>query len=120
MTDLSSFLSDAGYSESILEKGLAGLVQDWEKTVKELEKGWTLDWEDFANEVDGRRIIDEIVKAFPAATPTNLLQLDLRFRAATTMDACIWGAEVAQDEGWNSMQHWYYFRVPKSGFPSKA
>ena len=118
MTDVHSFLRHAGYPERIVERGLPGLVEEWEKTVRQLEKGWEFPWEDFANDVDGRRIIDEIVKEFPGVAPMQLLQLDLRFRAATVPASCIWGDEVAQDEGWDAVRQWYYFRVPKTGFPS--
>lgn len=117
MSEIAQFLADSGYSESIQEKGFAGIVESWEKTVRETEAGWKLTWEDFVNDVDARRIIDEVVKKFPSATPQNLLMLDLRFRAATNLGPCLWGDDVAADEGWDSVQNWYYYRHPKSGFP---
>lgn len=117
MTDVTTFLRQAGYPDQIAQHGISGLLEGWEKTVRQLEKGWELPWEDFANDVDARRIIDEIVREFPSSAPMSLLQLDLRFRAATVPASCIWGDEVAQDEGWDAIKQWYYFRVPKSGFP---
>ena len=117
MTEVSAFLAEAGYSQSIQEKGLVGLLKDWSETVKQVESGWTLTWEDYVNEIDGRRILDEVVKRVPQAAAPQLLQLDLRFRASTTLGVCIWGEDIAKDEGWDSFQHWYYYRHPKGGFP---
>ena len=117
MNNVAAFLAEAGYSDSIQEKGLGGLLEEWEETVRQVQAGWSLTWEDYVNDVDNRRIIDEVVKKFPAATPPQLLQLDLRFRAATTLGSCVWGDDVASEEGWEPSSHWYYYRHPKGGFP---
>ena len=116
MNEVSQFLADAGYSQAIQEKGLSGLLQDWTETVQQVEAGWSLGWEDYVNEMDGRRILDEVVKKVPQAAAPQLLQLDLRFRASTTLGACIWGDDIAKEEGWDSFQNWYYYRHPKGGF----
>ena len=115
--DIQRYLAEAGYPDSVQEKGLPGLLDDWDKTVRQVEKGWELGWEDYVNDMDGRRILDEVVKKFPQASPPRLLQLDLRFRAVTDLGSCVWGDDVASDEGWDSIQIWYYYRHPKGGFP---
>ena len=87
------------------------LLERWEKTVRQVEEGWSMPWEDYVNDMDGRRLLDEMVNL----TPPELATLDLRFRAATVAGECLWGEEVAQAEGWDAEKNWYYYRHPQRG-----
>jgi hypothetical protein len=89
----------------------AHLLECWEKTVRQVEEGWSLPWEDYVNDLDGRRILGEIAMV----TPPELAALDHRFCAATTVGECLWGEEVAQAEGWDPEKNWYYYRHPQGG-----
>lgn len=98
------------------------LIEQWDLIADQVQ-GYLFPLEDYLNDMDLRRMIDERMRAAstsggmmpPSALLTLLESADERFRRATTETSQnIWGEENARDEGWSAAREWYYYRVPKS------
>ncbi len=115
---------------------LRTMVEQWAQTAAQVERGYTLTFDDYLNDLDLRRLIDEhlraggdsrddtLQKALPHTPPHSLsvalAAADERFRRATIASAeNVWGAENERVEGWNAEREWYYYRKPErwSGRP---
>ena len=99
---------------------LAMLVERWAQVVAEIERGYTLTFDDYLNDVDLRHLIARSLRNVPpgqrdqyAAMRETLHDIDTRFVAHTEpTDDCVWGEANAFDEGWSRDAEWWYFRVP--------
>lgn len=117
---LAEFLRAAGASDAVVHGGLAVLLAGWERTVAAVEAGYAGDYEDYLNDLDGRQLL---AQALGQVTPAQaegvrepLAALDARMRAATTpIGRCVWGAIVAEEEGWTAVEQWWYFARPVAG-----
>ena len=111
------YLSERGCGEHVIEGGLEGLVESWEKTVREVEEGYSLTLDDYLNDLDARQLIDD---AMIVATDQQRARIDERLsRADEKMrglteptKVCLWGEEVAEEEGWTAKENWWYFARP--------
>lgn len=114
---VSDYLRERGCGEHVIEGGLEGLVESWEKTVREVEAGYSLTLDDYLNDLDARQLIAD---ALLAASDQQRQAIDLRLsRADQKMQsltepakACLWGEEVAEEEGWTAEKNWWYFARP--------
>lgn len=102
---------------------LRELVERWEQIASHVERGYALTFDDYLNDLDLRRLIDERIRAIgdwrssaiPKSLSVALASADDLFRQATTASAeNVWGADNERDEGWNAERQWYYYRWPKS------
>jgi hypothetical protein len=99
---------------------LAMLVERWDQIVAELERGYTLTFDDYLNDVDLRHLIARTLRNVPPAArdamaPLRdaLYDIDARFVANTEpTEECIWGESNAEDEGWSRDGEWWYYRQP--------
>ena len=66
------FLNGRGCPEDVVERGLAGLVEDWERTAEQVGSGYPLGLDDYLNDVDGRQLIEDCVSAIPEAASQPL------------------------------------------------
>src|SRR5215510_13552076 len=55
------YLHERGGSERVIEGGLKGLVEDWEKTVRSVEEGYGLTLDDYLNDLDARQLIADVL-----------------------------------------------------------
>lgn len=98
-------------------------IAAWDAIVAQVEAGYTLDLDDWLNDMDLRRGIGEAIEALtPGQRSQNVMlvnklkAVDERFRRATDETVkCLWGSKAATREGWRADRHWWYFRRPKSG-----
>jgi len=116
------FLRERGCSDEVVEGGLDGLIADWERTTTEVERGYTLGLDDYLNDLDGRQILEDAIELLPEADAESVLQRiespDQRLKRATTPVAVsLWGQSVAESEGWDPENNWWYFRVPRAPGP---
>ncbi len=91
------------------------LVERWARVVDEVERGFTLTFDDYLNDLDLRHriAVGELESAIDDATRAELVRTDARFRVVTEeMGDCVWGEENALEEGWRREIEWYYFRLP--------
>ena len=118
---------------------LRTMVEQWAQIAAHVERGYSLTFDDYLNDVDLRRLIDERIRALgesrsgampkssneailkspslaiPKSLGVALAAADDVFREATTLSADnVWGADNERDEGWNAEREWYYYRWPRS------
>ncbi|MGE0130223.1 MAG: hypothetical protein AB7U82_19225 [Blastocatellales bacterium] len=111
------FLRERGCGEHVIEGGLAGLVENWEKTVQSVEEGYSLTLDDYLNDLDARQLIAEALLAASddqrAEIVSRLSRADLRMRNLTEpTEVSLWGEEIAEEEGWTPHDNWWYFARP--------
>lgn len=116
--DVREFLKARGCPDAVVRGGLAGLVEEWEKTGAEVSDGYPLGLDDYLNDLDVRQLIED---AWEHASPTErrgleprLAVADERMRALVHPVAeCLWGERVARREGWSAEANWWYFSLPR-------
>ncbi len=86
-------------------------LAQWARTVVDVERGYPLTFDDYLNDLDLRRSLDEV--PLSASQQAVLERLDLRFRQASfPAGRCLWGEDNAMAEGWTPKAQWYYWRLP--------
>ncbi|MEP7342676.1 MAG: hypothetical protein ABI977_33415 [Acidobacteriota bacterium] len=117
-----NFLRERGSGLHIIEKGLAGLVESWERVVQSVDDGYLLSLDDYLNDLDTRQLLDG---ALAVAAPTDLQKFEERIQRAdeqmksltTRTGVCLWGDEVAEEEGWTPKRNWWYYARPADADP---
>src|SRR5262245_44880879 len=99
------YLRERGSSDRVIEGGLKGLVEDWEKTVRSIEDGYSLTLDDYLNDLDARQLIAEVLPVASddqrAEVAARLRRADEKMRSLTRLTpVSLWGEEVAAEEGW--------------------
>lgn len=112
------FLQEKGCPNNLIEGGLSGLVESWERIVDSIVTGYSLTLDDYLNDLDLRQLLDETLNLAPAAEKSSLLnrvqEADEQMQAVTLLaDECLWGNEVAAEEGWTPQKNWWYYRIPQ-------
>ncbi len=99
------------------------LVAQWDAIVATIERGYTLTFDDYLNDVDLRNNIEQRVRDAAAthraehksgvSVKPYLDAIDARFIASTrSVATCVWGESNARDEGWTPEREWWYYREP--------
>lgn len=109
-------------SQPVRVPSLSTLIERWAEVVAEVERGYTLTFDDYLNDIDLRHLIalslrnapaDQIIAMSPLLYEMDTL--DARFRTATdAAEECIWGRVNEQDEHWSAEHQWYYYRQPRT------
>lgn len=112
------FLRRRGAPDVVVEHGLMGLVEQWERAVEDIARGYPLGLDDYLNDLDGRQLLHEALGAASdvdrARVRDRLAAADARARArAVIRDRCVWGEEVARYHDWNRERNWWYFAIPR-------
>jgi hypothetical protein len=108
---------DCGFSSRVCEGGFDYLLDRWTKIVAAVEEGHSLYFDEYLNDMDARKIIDELGTVASdgewAAVEAVLPSLDARFLSATRpVDTCIWGERNVAKYGHRPDRDWWYYRVP--------
>lgn len=119
MTRVTEALRARGVAEHVMQGGLEGLVEAWERFAAALERGYPGGLDEWLNDVDVRDILDEALRA---ASDDERRALRRRVRLAdrrvrdqlVPAGRCLWGANNAAKHGWNSGRQWWYFLEPKA------
>lgn len=119
------FLRARGCPEPVVSAGADGLVEEWERVVEQVERGYPLGLDDYLNDMDGRELIAALMHAVARAlTPVQkrrLVAADERMRAAVEPLAhCLWGDRLAAANGWDAGRNWWYFSRPVDPGPDLA
>lgn len=128
MSDLDpvrEYLRQSGAAHSVVASGFRGLLENWERVVADLERGYNLTFDDYLNDMDGRQLLQNALGLAPeeirAAYRDRIATADRKAEAALLPSArCIWGQIVADDEGWKPEKNWWYFRLPREPGPRLA
>jgi hypothetical protein len=115
--EVREFLREKGCPFQVSERGLTGLVESWEKVVQSVEAGYSLTLDDYLNDLDARQLLEE---ALQVASPTEQQKFEERIRQAddqlkgltTRSGVCLWGDELAEEEGWTAKKNWWYYACP--------
>ena len=94
-------------------------MHGWQRTVGDVVEGFTGLFDEYLNDMDRRRIIDELL---PLADDTerrmvaaSLPALDDDFFKATLLtSSCIWGEDVAEKHEYHPGHDWWYYRIPSN------
>jgi hypothetical protein len=97
MTDaeVKSFLKESGYPDHLVKGGKKGIIARWEKFVDEVERGYSLNLEDYRNDLDLRAIISRL------GEQAEVEGADARFRRMLIFtEESIWECEDNPDAFW--------------------
>lgn len=116
---LREYLRDKGCAQHVVNRGLEGLVADWEKTVESILQGYDLGLDDYLNDLDGRQLIEEVLAINEVANGLKygerVRRADERMRKLVRLTSkCLWGDEAASEHGWTAERNWWYFSEPKT------
>ena len=106
-----------GYAKHVVEGGLEYLLATWERTTEEIGTGYSLGFDDFLNDMDGRRILAEVLvvatEEQKQSIESRLKKADYLFISSTVESlGCIWGKDNEKQLGYSREKDWYYYRVP--------
>lgn len=111
-----ALLSARGCPAHVVSAGLPGLVEAWEGIVSAVEAEYALTLDDYLNDMDVRDLLmaalDVASMAERQAVSDRLTHADARLLAHTEPCACLWGDDIAADEGLDPTHEWWYFRRP--------
>ena len=114
------YLRSKDYADYVIRDGLEGLVRRWEYVVASVVAGKVQYGDDYLNDMDGRRILEEALAVAPADERS---QWAARVQAADDKirphlipsDECIWGDDIARKEGYSRERDWWYYHSPRAG-----
>lgn len=114
------YLAERGCAKAVIEGGLAGLIEQWEALAASVEEGYGLGLDDYLNELDVRQLLADALAVAPKEEATLLAdqwqRADEQFLSLTQpTEACLWGPEVAEEEGWSAKNNFWYYRRPRRG-----
>jgi hypothetical protein len=115
MDPVREFLKRRGAAQHVVQGGLAGLVESWERVVDSVKRGYNLGLDDYLNDMDVRQLLEE---AFPLtkAPETHLERLrrtdESMKRLLKPIRRSLWGEKTAREHGWSAEKNWWYFSVP--------
>ncbi len=117
-----AFLREKGCGEHIVERGVEGLVESWEKIAQSVEDGYSLGLDDYLNDMDARQLLDDsLIFATPSQVEgllDRITRADMLMRSLTErVPRCLWGDEVAAEERWTPVRNWWYFSRPINANP---
>jgi hypothetical protein len=113
------YLRERGYADHVVRDGLGGLVRAWEATVASVARGEEQHQDDYLNDMDGRRILEEALEVATLEQRAKWLPLvqpaDDRLRAHLVPTAeCIWGEEAVARYGYSRDRDWWYYHRPRN------
>lgn len=117
-----TFLSDRGCSPQVVEGGIELLIESWERTVDSVDEGYTLGLDDYLNDLDARQLIEDVIDLVPVEERSSLTErvrfADERMKEIVDLqETCLWSDVVAEMEGWNSSDNWWYYARPRNADP---
>lgn len=115
--EVSRYCEQRGFSSRVREGGFGYLLDRWTKIVAEIEAGYDGLFDEFLNDMDARKIIDELATHASDEewdlVDAVLPSLDARFFAATRpVETCIWGERNLTKYHYRTDHDWWYYRVP--------
>lgn len=115
--EVREFLRERGCPFPVSERGLTGLVENWEKIVQSVEAGYLLTLDDYLNDLDTRQLLEDALQVAPLIEQQKfeerIRQADDQLKGLTTRaSVCLWGDELAEAEGWTPKKNWWYYACP--------
>ena len=120
MDPVREFLKRRGAPEHVVNGGLAGLVQTWERVVESVKRGYNLGLDDYLNDMDVRQLIHEALALAPSeqAYLERVRRADEAIkRLLKPLGRSLWGEKNAAERGWSAENNWWYFAIPVNAGP---
>lgn len=113
-----AYLRETGCGGQVVEEGLPGLVAKWERTVQAVANGYPLGLDDYLNDLDARQLLEEALEVATVAQQEEMAERieradELMQSVTEPTTICLWGDEVAKEEGWTPQENWWYFARPR-------
>jgi hypothetical protein len=121
MDPVREFLKRRGSAEHVVRGGLLGLVENWERVVESVKRGYNLGLDDYLNDMDGRQLLDEtlsLAKADQAYIERVRRADESMRRLVKLIGRSLWGEKNAKEHGWSAEKNWWYFAVPINAGPA--
>lgn len=111
------FLEQMECSKQIINGGLKGLIEMWEEIVGEVEEGYAHGLDDYLNDMDARQLLHDAMMLATVEQKKPFLErvqaADARMQKITEpVGKCLWGREIAEEEGWDEEENWWYYAKP--------
>jgi hypothetical protein len=112
------YLEQMQCSKRIIRGGLKGLVEIWEEIVGQIEAGYKLGLDDYLNDMDTRQLLHDAMMLATVEQKKPFLarvrQADERMlKLVEPVEKCLWGRELAEEEGWDEEENWWYYVKPR-------
>jgi hypothetical protein len=111
-----SMLQARGCPPDVVDGGLIGLQRSWSAVVESIANGYELTLDDYLNDMDLR---DLLAAAQDIASPDELetvreeiARADAEHFALTVPCSCLWGDDIAEEDGLDPEREWWYYRRP--------
>src|SRR5262245_59002154 len=93
--DIKSYLKENGYPEHVIKGGKKGILTSYEKFVSAVEAGYSLNLEDYRNDLDLRALISRL------GLQADVEEIDRRFRTCLVFaEESVWDCEDNPDAFW--------------------
>lgn len=93
--EVKAFLKENGYPEHLVKGGKKGLIASYEKFVDTVEKGYSLNLEDYRNDLDLRALLSRL------GLQADVEDADKRFRKCLVFSSeSVWDCEDNPDAFW--------------------
>lgn len=115
--DVQDWLRSRGCPDHVIEGGAEGLLLQWERVAASCSRPYGGGLEDWLNDLDDRHLLFELVQELPEAFSESfdarLARADASLREATrVLPDCVWGDDLAVENGWSPEVEWWYWRAP--------
>jgi hypothetical protein len=106
-----------GYANHVVKGGLKYLVTNWERTVASITNGYSFGLDDYLNDMDGRKILNEVLD-IATDEQKNLIEARIKiadesfFSLTSLSPRCIWGELNELKYGYSRDKDWWYYRIP--------
>jgi hypothetical protein len=119
MDKVRQYLQSKNYPNHVIEGGLERLLSSWEDVGRRLGEKYEayINYYDFLNDVDGRRILEECLDQLTIAEKMPFIErigvADSEFKTNTVSSVeLIWGRDYESSVKYSPEKNWYYFRRP--------
>lgn len=112
------YLQLRGAASHVVARSLEGLLEAWDRFVDQVGSGYRFTLDDYLNDLDVRDMLAGAIERLDGHAASNARKrveaADERLRPLLVpTESCLWGAGVAEDEGWSPETHWWYFSRPR-------
>lgn len=110
-------------SEANLVNELTHLVHHWNHVAEKYAATESMIYE-WQNDMDCRKVLVRLMKQLPVkeviALEKLLKPMDAKIKKATfEVNECIWGAKNEQEQAYNRITNWYYYRINEKIFETE-
>lgn len=111
-----SLLRARGCPPDVVDGGLVGLQRSWTAIVESIAAGYELTLDDYLNDMDLRDLLAAAQDVAAAdeleAVREEIVRADAEHFALTVPCRCLWGDDIAEEDGLDPEREWWYYRRP--------